>query len=688
MKKLHFKIGLLFCTLLAVLGCAEDFVEPIVIDPEFTLILLNSNENSVQISYSIDTETDNLRLIWSRSETFDITDYEGALALQEMIDDDFTIPDLEQGATYHFKLVAQFDQDFYYSDSIAATIIPQMSIVLDEHNEDSASFSYTAHSSLMNLKVIWNDQEPLDDNNKLGELNLSNNTDSFTLSNLTPETTYFVALVGEFQGSLLYSVSVAVMTDPDLSLSLIEITHNTVNLSHTATPGLQNLRLLWNDNSTVDIDNSIGQANLSQNTGSYLVENLTPESTYHFRLTGEANSQRYYSEVLTLTTEQDPTLLDSRAILTGLNSNTTLFEVLKLSDGYLFVTGGANIVITKTNANFDQLWSFTRDGNQEDLFYAGIYPLPNGNDYLLLFNGFGASNSDPYGNSYTGDQRAYVLKFTGSGQQKWLREYSTNVNDNYYVRSDDFILRLSKYSQDSKFLVQSDNTYYTDNDEYQRTLTFDSDGNVTGETSSSISSFVPRKVSFKQNGDWLNYGTVNESIRIEKYNSSNQLLYQYTYGMPGDNIRVFGALEEQSNVSFFAVKQYYSFHQSGDERWILTNNEGSGQVVSEFLETEDNTKFRPKDLIKDQDGSYLALFFDMFNVRYEGGNCCVSTHDYNYATLIKLDPTGNVIWKYRDGTPENTEYFEPERVFQDGDDYILIGTLRYQGLWMKRIHID
>ena len=473
---------------------------------------------------------------------------------------------------------------------------------------------------------------------------------------------------------------------PELNIEIIDFTHNSVSVSYTLTSNIKSLKLLWNDENIVDIENNIGELELDQSINEISLHNLIAKQTYYFRLIGEANGEIYYSEIQEVSLLEAFTLLESRQILNDLYRNSSINEVLKINDGYLFFTRGFHLTVTKTNTNFDVMWSFDISSSSEDLFYSGVYPLNSGNEYLLFYNGISGSNQDPYKNSYRSDLKVYAYKFTLSGQQMWSRNYSTRIIDNYYVNSDDYHIVTSKYSENSKFMVKSDSTYYGNNDEYYRVFTFNNNGDNINEIKISLPNVTPRKTSFRQNGDWINYGTEDETIMIERFTSDNQLIYHYNYGIQSENNRLTSVLEEQDNITFLGVKEFSNFfHTAGDKRWLFTIDEMSGKILYEWEESQNNFKFRPKDLIRDNDGSLLSLYFDMYNVQYEGGNCCVSTHDYNYATLIKSNQNG-IIWKFHDGEENNTDNFEPERVFQDSsNEYNIIG--RKNGLWLKKIKI-
>lgn len=470
---------------------------------------------------------------------------------------------------------------------------------------------------------------------------------------------------------------------PKIEIELISFDVSSASFTFTLDPTIENTLLIWSNNPNLDIDNKIGSLEISQSTSELSVTNLNQGGTYYFRLVGEFNNEFIYSEIIQLTLS-DIVLTEYRQILNSVSYPTPIEEILKLEDGYLFITGGAIINVSKITNDLNLLWSFDITSSTEDLFYKGVYKLNENNEYLMLIQGLGASNSDPWGNQYRGDVRAHGVKFNDDGQIIWNRDYSTYITDNYYVNTDDYPIPISRSSEKNKVFICSDSTYYTENDEYYRALTFDSDGELSSSQILNPATYSFRRVLFKLSDKWINYGIYSGDIHIQLYNSNNELTHDYLYGNNGAIEYLSKNILDQGDTIVLTGTNGHENSLDGESRWIFNINASNGEIIWEIKESEENYSYRAKDLIKDSDENYLSLFFDMYNMQ----NTYPFDHDYNYATLIKSDNDGNILWKFVDGDANNDDDFEPERVFQQDNEYLIFGRKPWNEVWVKKIKIE
>ena len=570
---------------------------------------------------------------------------------------------------------------------------PEFNLELVSFDQNTVNFSYTISTTLENLKLIWNSNETLNLDNNIGDLEVDQASNELFVSNLEQGETYYFRFVGEINNEIFYSEIIQVTLQPEFNIELVSFDQNSVNFSYTLNSNIEDIKLIWNNTNTLDLDNKIGELEVNQDENELTVPNLEPGEVYYFRFVGEFNSEVIYSEIVEVTLLEQFAVTEYTQILTSVSNSYSIQEILKLDDGYLFITGSAILSVSKTTNDFNLLWSFDITDYNEDLFYSGIHKLNENNEYLIFSTGLSGGNSDPYGNSYSPDLRAHEVKFNGDGQIVWNREYSTPpIVDNYYVDSNHGFVKFSKFSENRKVLIVSDSTYYTDNDKYLREFNFDSNGELSSseiiqiDEVNSENNIFGHEVLLKENNSFLSYGekdlTPNDGVNardiiVRKF-ENNLLVQDYSFGNNGANDFLGSILDEGGNIAIVGTNGHEN-ESDGESRWIFNINPFNGDVIWDIKETEENYSYRGKDLILDTDGNYLSLFFDMYNL--QGG-----THEYNYATLVKSDSEGNIIWKYVDGEENNDDYFEPERVFKDGNEYVIIGIK--SGIWIKRIIVE
>ena len=501
---------------------------------------------------------------------------------------------------------------------------------------------------------------------------------------------YFLSIVLIFSCSKKADDFVDNTITPEFNIELESSNSYGASFNFSVSSTIENVKLIWNINETLNLTDKIGELDIDQNTSNLIVNNLEQGKIYFFRLKGENNNEIIYSEKIQVIISEVLTI-EYKQILNSIDWNNAnpISEILELDDGYLFITGSAKIIITKTDNDFNVLWSFIIKDSSQDLFFNGIYSLKESNEYIIFYNGISGLQEDYWGNSYGVNYRVSESKFNDSGEIIWNKDYSTEVVDNIWLRSKDNAISFSKNSKNAKLFIKSDSTYYINNDYYYRELNFDSNGEINASKILNNNNFSFREVLFQDNNEWTNYGIIDGNIAIQKYDMNNELINNYNYGNSGGSEFLSNILDEVENIVILGTNGHEN-ESDGESRWIFNINASSGETTWDIKETEENYSYRGKDLILDTDGNYLSLFFDMYNVHYEGGTCCVSIHDYNFATLIKSDNEGNIIWRFVDGEDFNDDYFEPLKIFQQGNEYIIIGSKKYRasGIWLKRIKFE
>lgn len=558
---------------------------------------------------------------------------------------------------------------------------PEFTLELVSFDQNNVNFSYTISTTIEDLKLIWNTTDTINLDNKIGDLEVDQTSNTLFVSNLEQGETYYFRFVGEFNNEIIYSEIIQVTLEPEFSIELLEFNQNSVSFSYTINSDIENINLIWNNISTLDVDNKIGELEVDQDTNELTVPDLEPGEIYYFRCVGEYNSEIIYSEIVEVRLLEQYSVTEYIEILSSVNHPYPINEILELDSGYLFFTGAAQISVSKTDSDFNVLWSFDITYPVEDLFYSGVNKLNGNNDYLLFLSGCSGAINDPWGNTFSCNQQVHGIKFNLQGDIIWQQAgiYSSDVVDNIWVDQRDNPVFFSKHSVQNKLLIRSDSTYYTDNDHYYRKLSFDDNGDINSDEIID-EDFLFIKILFQENNKLINYGSVDlnpndglyaRDIIIQNFNNY-QLMQDYSYGNSGADDYLSSILDNGGNITIAGTNGHEN-ELDGESRWLFNINSTSGEIIWEIKETEEDYSYRARDLTRDIDGNYLSLFFDLY-------------HDFDYATLIKSDNEGNIIWKFVDGEENNSDHFEPQRVFQDGNEYLIIGNKdAYGGLWVKRI---
>ena len=203
----------------------------------------------------------------------------------------------------------------------------------------------------------------------------------------------------------------------DLYLTLTNSNSFSSSFEYNFSPELENVKLIWNDVTNIDVGNKIGEKDITVNNTSIIVNNLEQNQSYSFRLTGDLNNKIYYSEIISLTTSEIQ-ITHNDKIFNHLE-NVRLHEIIKTDDGYIFfIDNNPGIRISKTDNQFNELWSF----NNIDYGFKGVHDLKNG-EYVVFNHKFSFTSTGLYNNE------AFGFKFNSSGEIIWDNNYSSDNMD-------------------------------------------------------------------------------------------------------------------------------------------------------------------------------------------------------------------------------------------------------------------
>ena len=95
---------------------------------------------------------------------------------------------------YFLSIVLIFSCSKKADDFVDNTITPEFNIELESSNSYGASFNFSVSSTIENVKLIWNINETLNLTDKIGELDIDQNTSNLIVNNLEQGKIYFFRL--------------------------------------------------------------------------------------------------------------------------------------------------------------------------------------------------------------------------------------------------------------------------------------------------------------------------------------------------------------------------------------------------------------------------------------------------------------------------------------------------------------
>lgn len=360
-----------------------------------------------------------------------------------------------------------------------------------------------------------------------------------------------------------------------------------------------------------------------------------------------------------------------------------ILKILKKNDGFIlfsneFVTQfplNSGIRITKMDNQFNFVWTLLINETVHFENLGGVFELDN-NEFIAIL-----SKMD-YTNVGLNNNQVYGLKFNSSGTVLWQKNYSEdNVDTNTHL---DYMIRFTNKSNELKVMFRSDSTYYNPNDMYFREVNLNSSGDVLSNTKlnyTDVNQFFD--MIYDNNGDKYNFGGrslvdfvvggasyLSRDALLTKYTSDNTIIYDKTYGIPEIDDYFHSVLIDINNKSILVGSCGINASDHIYGRWIVEIN-SDGNIVWQIKEYKKHFTYYGKDIIQDDDSNYLSLFNDV-------------NFGTNYATLIKSNNQGEIIWKFVDGEEENTDSFVPFKVLKYNDEYLIFG-LKDEKIWLKKI---
>ncbi|TBV26903.1 hypothetical protein DMZ43_07525 [Meridianimaribacter sp. CL38] len=474
----------------------------------------------------------------------------------------------------------------------------------------------------------------------------------------------------------------------NLTLNLSSVFSNSysANLGYDYSSNAENVKLIWNITNEVDLNNKIGEKNITTNNSDITINNLEQNQTYFFRLTGNSNNETYYSEIVTINTSEIEITFNNQILSSIITNGGGLKKIIKRNDGYLLFTTelvelyNTGIRVSKTDNQLNLLWTFVIDETNDAENLSGVFEL-NNDEYIAIAHKFSYTNFGLYNNE------VYGFKFNNSGNLIWNNDYSANnVDANTHF---DLIVPFSSKSNDLKVLFKSDSTYYASGGSYYRELHLNPNGQIISNSIiGSTSDYQFQTIAYSNNGSKYNYGGIdilpNDGLftldgMLQKFDPSNNLLLDNSYGNYGADDYIHKILIADDGKITMIGKNGHENGFDGESRWVLQTDENDGEIIWDFKESRNNFLYQGRDLTLDEDGNYLSLFFDIYYP---------NSHVYNLATLIKSDSDGNIIWKFVDGEDFNDDSFSPVKVFREGNEYLIFGIKDGSYLWLKKIKVD
>lgn len=126
----------------------------------------------------------------------------------------------------------------------------------------------------------------------------------------------------------------------NLTLNLSSVFSNSysANLGYDYSSNAENVKLIWNITNEVDLNNKIGEKNITTNNSDITINNLEQNQTYFFRLTGNSNNETYYSEIVTINTSEIEITFNNQILSSIITNGGGLKKIIKRNDGYLLFT--------------------------------------------------------------------------------------------------------------------------------------------------------------------------------------------------------------------------------------------------------------------------------------------------------------------------------------------------------------
>lgn len=236
-----------------------------------------------------------------------------SVTFDSSLDISTTLQNLSPNTTYYYKLIATYNNIEYSSQILSFKTLPDFVLTMEDiyaYTSNTAEVSgniISNENEISNIEFQYSTNEDFSDfNTLLNSTIVSGNTNqniTSNLSNLIPETTYYVRFKAVHNGITIYSPIKSFKTMPKFVISILNpsINGNNVTLAAYISAYSENITNIVFEYGSLDYENSI-PTNGSQipfNTTNYVsasLTNLDPSMTYYFRIKALNGTEVIYSK--------------------------------------------------------------------------------------------------------------------------------------------------------------------------------------------------------------------------------------------------------------------------------------------------------------------------------------------------------------------------------------------------------
>lgn len=378
---------------------------------------VTSNEGIIQ----------NIRFEYSQNYAFDniVNTTPNSVTLDSSLDVSTAIQNLSPNSTYYYKLTATYNNFDYSSQILSFTTLPDFVLTMND------IYNYTSNTATVSGNILSNENEissiefQYDTKADFSELNtlpnaalvIGNTNQNITsnLSNLIPETTYYVRIKAVHNGITIYSPVKSFKTKPKFTISLYNpsISGNNATLSAYISAYSENItNIVFEYGANYENNISTNVTQIAVNTSSYVnasITNLDPSLTYYFRIKALNGTDVIYSKEGVFNTSGNIIMVSGTAIEAGSSVNlsglinaygkylTNIQFEYGLTDSYgstinglpnyVYGYGTNTIAVTLTNLLPNQTYFYrltaTYNGN---ILYSSKYKFTTGTLNIDDFN--------------------------------------------------------------------------------------------------------------------------------------------------------------------------------------------------------------------------------------------------------------------------------------------------------------
>jgi hypothetical protein len=446
---------------------------------------------------------------------------------------------------------------------------------------------------------------------------------------------------------------------------------------------VENLKLIWNDTKEISMANKIEEKVIDISNNTIVINNLESNKEYYFRLYSQKNNKDYYSDIISISTKKVNITFDN-ALVSNKLGYLYVSKIKQISDGFIV---GANLLIPygddssieiiKLDNNLNLVWQFNINQSPDSDELGEIHDLQNG-DFILTAKKFNYTNVGTY------NHQLYGLKFSSTGSIKWIKFYNyQNIQDIDHWYNSPFNYQAK--SGQLKILASVDTTYYKGGDGFNREFEIDPEGNIIADKTFGSAYDPPfMNISYDNFGNKFNYGGMdmypNDALSsydglLQKYDKNNNLIWSKSYGKYGADDYFDRIVLNENNIACIG-KNGHENGFDGESKWVI-QNDSEGNIVWDYMSTRKNFIYQGKDVVYDNQNNLIAMFLDIYYTDH---------HVYDYASVIKFDNKGNVIWEFRDGEDYNKDNFIPSNIYKINDEYVIIGE-KDGSIWGKKFRM-